>query len=300
MQKKQEKHTMVIAGCGHEHEVLSEPDIIREMGAFAAESLGEESGFKAGDGFPMDLWRSMGEAGFMGLTLPAEYGGRGLPFTALALGAEAMVGKGANLGVVLAWIIHCLVSDFYISRFAQPGIRDELLPGLASGKITAAVAVSEPGVGANPKYLTTLAISTGDGFSLSGTKMPVTNGPLAHVFVVIAVTGNSNGKNNFSAFLVPRTATGLTVGPALELPILKPSLHCSIGLDNARIDTDHVLGDPDTAFETMVRPFRRCEQGLLSAVLDRARVLAAMSQGSGTGFARDMEAIAGLVEPSPA
>ena len=109
-----------------------------------------------------------------------------------------------------------------------------------------------------------------DGYCISGEKAWVTNGPLAEVFIVFAVTGVEEGRKRYSAFLVPRDTPGLSINEAAEYRALAPSRHCGLRLDGCRVPRSAMLGPPGTAYETMALPFRDVEDavgtfGLLGA-----------------------------------
>ena len=157
-----------------------------------------------------------------------------------------------------------MVARFFIEGFGTAEQRATWLPHLAS------VAISEPRVGAHPKLLTTRAEETADGYSIFGEKAWVTNGPLAAVFIVFAVTAVEDGRKRYSAFLVPRDTPGLSIDEAPEYRALAPSRHCGLKLDGCRVPHSAVLGPLGTAYETMALPFRDVEDavgtfGLLGA-----------------------------------
>ena len=102
-------------------------------------------------------------------------------------------------------------------------------------EITLSLAISEPGTGAHPKYLQTSASREGDDWVLTGEKSFLTNGPLAALFVVLAVSATEGDKKRLTAFLVPRETPGLSLTDPIHLDFLKPSPHCGIRLDACRL-----------------------------------------------------------------
>ncbi len=115
-------------------------------------------------------------------------------------------------------------------------------------------AVSEPQTGAHPKYLKTTAKLLGDQYILNGQKTYLTNGPIADMFIVVAITGEVDSRKSFSAFLVPKDTTGLTI-TSMELPFLKPAPHGTLMLENSPVPAKNVLGKEGRAFQDMVEPF---------------------------------------------
>jgi acyl-CoA dehydrogenase len=157
-----------------------------------------------------------------------------------------------------------MVVRFFIEGFGTPEQRAAWQSRLAS------VAISEPRVGAHPKLLTTRADEDAAGYSIFGEKAWVTNGPLAEVFVVLAVTSIEDGRKRYSACLVPRDTPGLSIDEAPEYRALAPSRHCGLKLDGCRVPHSALLGPRGAAYETMALPFRDVEDavgtfGLLGA-----------------------------------
>jgi acyl-CoA dehydrogenase len=187
-----------------------------------------------------------------------------MSYVAIAREEAAVVERSGLLGEGGAWAGRHVVARFFIEGFGSVEQRTAWLSRLAS------VAISEPRVGAHPKLLTTRAEEDGDGYCIFGEKAWVTNGPLAEVFIVFAVTGVEEGRKRYSAFLVPRDAPDLSINEAAEYRALAPSRHCGLKLGGCRVSRSTMLGPPGTAYETMALPFRDVEDavgtfGLLGA-----------------------------------
>lgn len=149
-----------------------------------------------------------------------------------------------------------VVHRFFIEGFGTPAQRDAWLSRRAS------VAISEPRVGAHPKLLTTRATQDDQGYTLHGEKAWVTNGPLADVFIVLAITAMEGSRKRYSAFLVLSDTPGLTIDEAPQYRALAPLRHCGLKLEGCLLPHSALLGPPGAAYETMALPFRDVEDAV--------------------------------------
>jgi acyl-CoA dehydrogenase len=217
---------------------------------------------RAAEQVPAALWRAMGEEGLFRIGLPERYGGTGEGYAAIAAADAALVAASGVPGLGLAWAGHQLVARFFVAGFGDEAQQGAYLPGLAEGRLTAAVAISEPGAGAHPKKLRATAAAAGDDFVIDGEKAWCTNGPIADLFIVLAITAVERGRNRFSAFLVPRETRGLAIVAAPPLAFLRPAPHCGLRLEGCRVPRANMLGPPGQAFELMGGPFRDIEDAV--------------------------------------
>lgn len=207
--------------------------------------------------FPRDLWQKMAEHGLFDLGAVGRVSGN---YLAIGMAGETLVAEGGSMGLALSWLMHELVALFFIMGFGTPA-QQRWYADLTAGKMTICLAVSEPGKGAHPKYLETRAVREGDHYVLHGEKAYLTNGPIADLFIVVAVTGEENGRKRFTAFLVPKDAPGVTV-TAMEMPFLNPAPHGSLRLENC--PGADILGRVGQAYEDLVLPFRAVEDALMT------------------------------------
>jgi len=214
------------------------------------------------DSIPDDLWTAMGANGLFGLGLPPEAGGQGYDARSISEAGRVLVESGGNLGIAMSWLIHEIISRCIVQRFGAPEQHRDWLPALAAGRITGCFAVSEPGAGAHPKHLKTRAVRENDHYRITGEKTYLTNGPIAGLFIVIAITKEDAGRKGYTAFIIPNDAPGLTV-KSIPLNFLKPSPHGRILLEDCRVPAGQILGPIDGAYEAMVLPFREIEDILM-------------------------------------
>jgi len=226
---------------------------------FAIEHVASRADLQTAQDFPLDIWQKMGEAGFFKIGIAKDFGGSGGGFRQLTDAGEVFVRSGYNMGLALSWLYQQLIASYLISGFGTEEQRKKYLPLMAKGKLIASFAVSEPKHGPHPKLLTSTATPDGKCYKLHGAKTYLTNGPIAGLFIVIAITGEENQQKKFSAFLVPNSDEGVSVSPQLKLDFLKPSPHGGIGLHDCRVPASNMLGEKDTAYTDMVLPFSDAE-----------------------------------------
>ena len=244
-------------------------DFIEKVSLFAREEIAPWVVQGNHDEFPLPLWRKLGDAGLLGIATPREYGGLGRDYLAITLAAEAIAAQGGSLGIGLSWMIHNVVARLVFAGLGDEGQKSRYLPGLAQGKITASISISEPEVGAHPKYLKTRADHRGDGYVVNGEKAYLTNGPFVDLYVVLAVTGAeaADEKKQFSAFIVPKETPGVTMTAPMKLANFKPSPHCGIKLVNCEIPAENLVGPEGTAYPAIAIAFREIEDVTLMGLI---------------------------------
>ena len=230
--------------------------------AFAETEIATRPDLTQRDDFPADLWAAMGQSGLMAIAIPKDHGGGGGDYRALALTLETLADFGGCQGVAISWMSHALNARLHILGQGTAAQKAHYLPGLATGRHTICTAISEPGAGAHPKRLSTRAELVGDTVILNGEKAYLTNGPLADLFLVLAITDEVDGRRAFTAFIVPRDSPGLEITPGVAVNFLHPSPHCGIKLHDCRIPAGNRLGPLGDAFATISLPMRRVEDAL--------------------------------------
>jgi acyl-CoA dehydrogenase len=168
----------------------------------------------------------------------------------------ALVERTGLLGVGGVWGGRQMVGRWFIEGFGNTAQKAAWL-----GK-TAAVSISEPGVGAHPKLLTTRAEPVGSSWRITGEKAWTSNGPIADVLIVLAITSEEAGRKRYSMFLVPRDTPGLTLNDMPGFHALRPSRHCQVLLDGCELPADALLGPAGRAYDHMALPFRDVEDAV--------------------------------------
>lgn len=257
------------------HDLQSEPGekeaIEQRFRDFAIRHISTYTDLHQQTQFPESLWEKMRQHHLFGIGIDRIYNGQAGrqqndpagPYRLLSIAGNAMAANGGNLGVCLSWLIHELTALWLIQSTGTEDQKNDYLPGLASGKSTACLAISEPGVGAHPKHLAATAQMVSRGFILNGEKTYLTNAPLADLFIVVLVTALIKEKKQFTAFLVPKNTPGLILSPPLDFPFLHPAPHGGIVMKNCAVASGQVLGRFGHAYEDLVLPFRTVEDTLM-------------------------------------
>ena len=158
------------------------------------------------DFFPRDVFRRLGEHGFLGLTVPEKFGGLGLSYVAQALVLEEIARESPALALSVG--AHSNLFADNVGRNADDDQREAFLPPAVAGDAVGALALTEPNAGSDALSLRTKAERRGNHFVLNGTKQFITNGPVADSMLVYAKTAPEKGLRGISAFLVRRDAPG--------------------------------------------------------------------------------------------
>ena len=220
-------------------------------------------------------------------------------YRAIAVAEQAIAAKTGLPGLASAFAGRQVVARFFIGGFANHDQRAAWLPRVAAGEVCAVIAISEPGAGAHPKNLQTSAEPNGTGYVVRGRKAWVTNGPVADVFLVLAVTGVEDGRKRYGLFLIPKGTKGLTVKPMPAMDVLAPAMHCELEFDGCEVPATARIGDTADAYPAMALPFRDVEDtvgtgsiaGLLSWLLEKCAARIDQSEDNALRLGR----IAGLV-----
>lgn len=239
--------------------------LAKPVRAFAREEILPRGDLRAHTVIPADLWRAMGDAGLARIGLPEAYGGDGGDLRALAVASEAMADACGVRGVVATWLNRQLNARQQILAHGTEDQRQRYLPEIAAGRLTPCLAISEPGAGAHPKRLAATAVRDGDDYVLNGEKAYLTNGPIADIFMVLAITAIEDGRKRFSVLIVPRDTPGLEQTEGVKIDFLRPAPHCGLRLTDVRVPAANLLGREGAAFETISLPMRRVEDALFAA-----------------------------------
>jgi alkylation response protein AidB-like acyl-CoA dehydrogenase len=189
-------------------------------------------------GLMRELMEKAGALGLLGHDVPEAYGGLDGDKSSSSLIAESVAMQGS---FAVSFGAHVGIGTMPIVLFGTPAQREKYLPGLASGEKIAAYALTEPGSGSDALAAKTKAVLSADGKSwkLTGSKLYITNAGFADIFTIFAKVDGEK----FTAFLVDRSAPGLTVGPEEHKLGIRGSSTCPLYLEDCTIPVENVLGE---------------------------------------------------------
>ncbi|GAA1376402.1 MULTISPECIES: acyl-CoA dehydrogenase family protein [Peribacillus] len=194
------------------------------------------------DAIPEHLVEKAKDLGLFGISIPEQYGGIGLNAVGKATVLEQL-GRTHN-GFVSLISAHTGIGSTGLVKLASEHLKNKYLPEMAAGTKIGAFALSEPGAGSDATNLATSAEKKGDYWVMNGTKHFITNGPIADVYTVFALTDKDKGaKGGITAFLVERDFPGLTVGKKDKKMGLRGSYTSQVIFEDCIIPEENVIGE---------------------------------------------------------
>ena len=220
----------------------SDVDMLREtVSAFAQERIAPNATeIDRANKFPRELWPQLGALGLLGITVEEEWGGAGMGYLAHCVAMEEISRASAAVG--LSYGAH---SNLCVNQLRRNGTAEQkkrYLPKLISGEHVGALAMSEPGAGSDVVSMRTRADRKGDSFLLNGTKMWITNGPVADTLVIYAKTDRTAGARGITAFIVEKDFKGFSTGQKLDKLGMRGSDTSELVLEDCEVPADNVLG----------------------------------------------------------
>ncbi|GGS04748.1 acyl-CoA dehydrogenase [Streptomyces aureoverticillatus] len=195
-----------------------------------------------GEGHPDELWADAAKLGYLGVSLPEEYGGGGGGIAELSIVLEELGAAGSPL---LMLVVSPAICGTVIARFGTEAQKREWLPGLADGGRTMAFGITEPDAGSNSHRITTTARRDGDDWILTGRKVFISGVDTADATLIVGRTEDARtGKLKPCLFIVPRDAPGFTRS-RIDMELQAPEKQFELVLDEVRLPADALVGDED-------------------------------------------------------
>ncbi|MET9856842.1 acyl-CoA dehydrogenase family protein [Streptomyces sp. NPDC006450] len=255
----------------------------REIAPYAAEWDRAESVDRA-------MVKKLGSVGFLGLTVPEEYGGSGGDHLSYVLVTEEL-GRGDSAVRGIVSVSLGLVAKT-VAAWGSEEQKRAWLPRLCSGEALGCFGLTEPGTGSDAAALTTRARREGDAYVISGSKMFITNGTWADVVLLFARTNEEPGHRGISAFLVPADAPGLTRREIHGKLGLRGQATAELSLDGVRVPASAMLGPEGKGFSVAMSALAKGRMsvaagcvGIAQAALDAAVSYAAQREQFGKPIA---------------
>lgn len=241
----------VVVGFTEEEKILKET-----VRRFAEQEIGPRAqAIDTEDKFPHDLMKSLGKLGLLGITVPEEYGGTGAGIRAQAIVVEELARVSA--GVASSYAAHSNLVLDNLNRHAGRAIKEKYFPALCSGEKIGCLAITEPGSGSDAISMRCTARKDGDYYILNGTKIFITNGPVADTIVVYAKTDPKRGSKGISTFVVEKEFPGFSVGRKIAKLGHKGSPFGELVFQDCRVPAENLVGEENAMVRMVLQGLHR-------------------------------------------
>ena len=225
--------------------------------------------------FPAEHWKPLADLGFFGFLIPLEYGGTDLGNLALTVALEEVNRACASTGVTVS-VQNSLVASPLV-KYGTEEQKRKYLPRIATGEITCAYAITEPGHGSDAGGLETRAVLKGDHYVLNGQKAWIPSGATADLLIVFATVDRSKGSRGITAFLLEAPAAGLVVGKHEKKLGIRGSETVTLALEDVEVPVENVLGEVGKGFKLALNTL---DGGRIGIAAQGAGILAASLESS--------------------
>lgn len=231
--------------------------------------------------FPRELLKQMGELGLMGITTPEELGGSAMDFTSYIIAINELSKVSAVMGVILS--VHTSVGTNPIIYFGNDEQKKRYVPKLAAGEYLGAFCLTEPSAGSDAGSLQSKAVCDGDHYVINGSKVFITNGGEADVYIVFASTNQAEKTRGISAFIVEKGTPGLIIGKDEHKMGLHGSRTVQLTFENCRIPAGNLLGEEGEGFKIAMANLDVGRIGIAAQALG----IAEAALEAATGYAKE-------------
>ena len=220
--------------------------------------------------FPAETVAKMQKLGFLGIPMPKEFGGQGCDTLTYVLCVEELSKVCGTTGVIVS--AHTSLGADPIKKFGTPAQKEKYLRPLVSGEKLGAFGLTEPGAGTDASGQQTKAVLEGDHYVLNGSKIFITNGGKADIYIIFAMTDKSKGTKGISAFIVEKEFPGFKIGTKEKKMGIRGSSTTELIFENCIVPKENLLGQEGKGF------------GIAMQTLDGGRIgIAAQALGIAEG-----------------
>ena len=202
-----------------------------------------------------DLFKKMGDLGFLGIRYDPKYGGQGLDYWYDTVFLEEL-GRIHGSGIPVAIAVQTHMATPAIYEYGSEFLKETYLKPAIAGEMVSAIAVTEPDAGSDVAAIRTTAKKDGDSYVINGSKTYITNGTQADFLTLLARTSDEPGYNSFSLFVVPTHLPGFKVSRKLDKMGLRSSDTAELFFDDLRIPAENLIGNEGEGFVYQMRQFQ--------------------------------------------
>ncbi len=237
----------------HYIELTEEQKVIRDtVKEFANEKIKPHiEEWDEAEYFPIEIFKELGELGFLGILVPEEFGGSNLGYVEYALIVEELA--KVEPGIALSVAAHNGLCTNHINLFGNKAQKEKYLPDLASGKKLGAWGLTEPGSGSDAAAMSTVAVKENDGYKLNGTKNFITHGKVSGTAVVMAVTNKEDRRHGISAFVIEKGTPGFSAGKKEKKLGMRISETTQLILEDCVVPEENLLGNEGEGFKQALK-----------------------------------------------
>ncbi len=219
---------------------------------------------------PREVWNTLGAAGLLLVDLPEQYGCAATSFDVCQMIQEEMCRLGYH-GLATGYNIHANIVAPYVLNIGNQAQKDKWLPGMVTGDVIGAIAMTEPGAGSDLAGMRSSAVKDGDHYILNGSKTFISNGIHADMVIVCAKTDPNAGSKGISLFLVDTKLEGYATGKKIEKMGQHSSDTAELFFDNVRVPADCLLGEEGKGFVYLMQELPRERLGCAVQAIGHAQ-----------------------------
>ncbi|KYG59592.1 acyl-CoA dehydrogenase [Planococcus maritimus] len=221
------------------------------------------------ESFDMKIFHQMAELGLTGIPWPEEYGGIGSDYLAYCIAVEELSRVDGSVGVILS--AHTSLAGWPVYTFGTEEQKQKYLRPMAEGTKVGAYGLTEPSAGSDAGSMKTSAKEDGDHYVLNGSKIFITNGGIADIYVVFAVTDPDSKHKGTTAFIIEKDFEGFSVGKKEKKLGIRSSPTTEIIFDNCRVPKENVLGELGQGFKIAMQTLDGGRNGIAAQAVGIAQ-----------------------------